>query len=136
MGMAIYRIMAVLGQLERDQTAERTRMGLAGVRNDGRWLGQPPYGYAIDEEHEQNGILIINEEEAWIVRDIFSMYDVGNKIGSICENLIVGGRLTRNGKRMWQYATIKRIIERRELYEGKLYKGLHATPILDQTEEE
>ena len=38
MGMAIYRIMAVLGQLERDQTAERTRMGLAGVETMGDGL--------------------------------------------------------------------------------------------------
>tara|TARA_B100000282_G_scaffold292524_1_gene266403 strand:+ start:329 stop:1066 length:738 start_codon:yes stop_codon:yes gene_type:complete len=135
MGMAIYRIMAVLGQLERDQTAERTRMGLAGVRNDGRWLGQPPYGYSIDEEHEQNGILVVNEDEAWVVRDIFALYDAGNKIGAICENLIVGGRTTRAGKRMWQYATVKRIIDRRALYMGELYKGLHATPILVHEEE-
>ena len=77
----------------------------------------------------------MNEDEAWVVRDIFALYDAGNKIGAICENLIVGGRTTRAGKRMWQYATVKRIIDRRALYMGELYKGLHATPILNDEEE-
>ena len=75
MGMAFYRIMAVLGQLERDQTAERTRMGLAGVRNDGRWVGTPPYGYKIDDENDEKGILLLDEAEAKVVSLIYQSFE-------------------------------------------------------------
>ena len=137
MGMAFYRIMAVLGQLERDQTAERTRMGLAGVRNDGRWVGTPPYGYKIDEENEKNGILMIDEEESKIVTMIYQSFEMGQlTVSEICEKLVHEGMRTRAGKMIWQSVTVRRILNRRELYEGNMYKGCEAPAILEIGEEE
>ena len=137
MGMAFYRIMAVLGQLERDQTAERTRMGLAGVRNDGRWVGTPPYGYKIDEENEENGILMIDEEESKIVTMIYQSFEMGQlTVSEICEKLVHEGMRTRAGKMIWQSVTVRRILNRRELYEGNMYKGCEAPAILEIGEEE
>lgn len=131
MGMAIYRIMAVLGQLERDQTAERTRMGLAGVRNDGRWVGTPPYGYKMDDENTSNGILLIHEEESETIALIFNLYEEGGySISQTCEELVRKGIKTRSGKMIWQSVTIRRILNRRGLYEGNLYKGCEAPAIL------
>lgn len=137
MGMAFYRIMAVLGQLERDQTAERTRMGLAGVRNDGRWVGTPPYGYMIDGEiSELKGILLLHPNEAEVVQYIFdSSEKKGMTVSQICESLVEQGIKTRTGKVIWQSVTIKRILDRRNLYEGNLYKGCEAPIILNLEEE-
>lgn len=136
MGMAFYRIMAVLGQLERDQTAERTRMGLAGVRNDGRWVGTPPYGYMIDDENEAKGILIVSPNEESTVQYIFRSFEKGGlTVSQICESLVQQGIKTRNGKMIWQSVTIKRILDRRVLYEGNLYKGCEAPVILTLEEE-
>ena len=45
MGMFIFRMLTALNQMEVEVTKERTRMGLQAVKNDGRWVGKPPYGY-------------------------------------------------------------------------------------------
>lgn len=142
-GMAFYRIMAVLGQLERDQTAERTKMGLAGVRNDGRWVGTPPYGYKMDDESDKNGILSIHETESEVIALIFDSHEnKGNSVSQICELLVGSGIKTRSGKMIWQAVTVRRILNRRRLYEGNLYKGceapamLGAQPVLELGEEE
>jgi len=119
MGLAFFRIMAVLNQLERDMTSERTKMGLKGVQNDGRWVGQPPYGYMIDTEGERNGLLLTNEKEAELVMMIYDWHEQGNlTISAICECLVKSGLRTRENKHIWQYMTVKRILQRREMYEG------------------
>ncbi len=45
-GKMVFRLLAVLAEFERDQTAERTRFALRFKRERGqRWCNDPPYGY-------------------------------------------------------------------------------------------
>ncbi|WP_154675698.1 recombinase family protein [Parafrankia elaeagni] len=78
-GKLLINIFASLAQFEREQLAERVQMGMMkkatlGERNGGK----APYGYKL-----HNGKLIINEEEARFVREIFRLYTNGKGIRSI-----------------------------------------------------
>ena len=125
MGMAVFRIITALNQMEVEVTKERTRMGLQGVKNEGRWVGKPPYGYdsvfSESGDEADKGILSINGAEAEVVQMIFELSDQGIKNSGIAEELITAGILTKTGKRSWSTATIRDILNRREFYEGYYY---------------
>ena len=67
MGMAIFKIITALNQMEVEVTRERTIMGIQGVKNQGRWVGKPPYGYnskySETKDDKDKGILVINPNE-------------------------------------------------------------------------
>lgn len=57
---------------EFETTRERLMSGRIGSAWDGKWVaGAPPYGYNYDEK---SGKLVINQEQAKAVRDLFNMY--------------------------------------------------------------
>ncbi|WP_412547077.1 recombinase family protein [Peribacillus simplex] len=78
-GNLLINIFASLAQFEREQLAERVQMGMMkkatlGERNGGK----APYGYTL-----KDGNLIIKEDEARYVRDIFRLYNSGKGMRSI-----------------------------------------------------
>ena len=125
MGMAVFRIITALNQMEVEVTKERTRMGLLGVKNEGRWVGKPPYGYdsvyARTDNEADKGLLEINKAEAEVVRMVFEMRDRGESLTEIAESLTTSGILTKSHKRRWSTATIGDMIKRRTFYEGHYY---------------
>ena len=59
-------------QFEREIIGERTRDKMAAARKKGKWIGgQPVLGYDIDREAKK---LVVNRNEASLVRTIFSLY--------------------------------------------------------------
>lgn len=125
MGMAVFRIITALNEMEVQVTRERTRMGLLGVKNDGRWVGKPPYGYdsvyKITENEADKGILRLNPAEAEVVRMVFQLKDQDESLTGIAESLTTAGILTKSQKRRWSTATIGDMIKRRTFYEGHYY---------------
>ena len=97
MGMAVFRIITALNQMEVEVTKERTRMGLQAVKNDGRWVGKPPYGYdsvySESENEADKGILRLNPAEAEVVRMVFQLKDQGESLTGIAESLTTAGIL-------------------------------------------
>ena len=78
-GKLLINIFASLAQFEREQLAERVYMGMTkkaelGQRNGGR----APFGYRL-----KDGILVMNEKEAKIIREMFRLYLSGKGIRSI-----------------------------------------------------
>ena len=122
MGMAIFKIITALNQMEVEVTRERTIMGIQGVKNQGRWVGKPPYGYnskyATTKDEKDKGILLINPEEADIVRTIFDFKKSGFTNSQIVDQLIDNSILTRTGKRNWASATISGILDNEMFYQG------------------
>lgn len=124
MGMAVFRIITALNQMEVEVTKERTVMGIVAKQNSGKWVGKPPYGYnsafAVTGDDSEKGNLVVNPEEADIVRIIFDQ-SAGSTASEICNFLIENGIRTRSGSLKWASSTIKGILDNREFYEGTFY---------------
>jgi site-specific DNA recombinase len=124
-GMAIFKILTALNEMEVQVTKERTVMGLIGVKNDGRWVGKPPYGYGSvysrTKDEGDKGLLEFVPEEVDVVRIIFQQQAMGKTNAEIADFLIENGITTKSGKRSWAQATIAGIIKNKEFYEGKYY---------------
>ena len=82
------------------------------------------YGYKKDENNKNQ--LVVDEEEARIVKKIFQMYDKGETMGEIARKLIKdkvycpsynGFEKNKNGEYGWTYSTISKILK------NKVYLG-------------
>lgn len=72
MGRMFITIVAALAQWERENLAERVRMGMQEKARQGKWvINVAPYGYDIDRTTDT---LVINQQEAVVVRKIYDMY--------------------------------------------------------------
>jgi site-specific DNA recombinase len=65
--------------------------GMERAAREGRWNGgRPPFGFCVDEG---TGGLVIHEEQAAVVREIFSRYRAGESARAIAESLTARGVL-------------------------------------------
>jgi site-specific DNA recombinase len=72
MGRLTLNILLSFAQFEREIIAERTRDKVAATRRKGKWSGgQPILGYDVDPGRLR---LVVNEDEAACVRQIFALY--------------------------------------------------------------
>jgi site-specific DNA recombinase len=72
MGRLILNVLLSFAQFEREIISERTRDKVAATRRKGKWSGgRPPLGYDIDPHGYK---LVVNEDEAAMVRAIFTLY--------------------------------------------------------------
>ena len=77
-GRFISYILMALAELEREQTSERMQLNKTARAGKGRWTGGlPPLGYDLSDT---KGELVINQDEAVLVRHIFTEY---LKLGSL-----------------------------------------------------
>ncbi len=72
MGRLMLNVLLSFAQFEREIISERTRDKIAATRRKGKWAGgRPILGYDVDPRGLR---LVVNEEEASRVRDIFDLY--------------------------------------------------------------
>jgi len=72
MGRLTLNILLSFAQFEREIISERTRDKIAAARRKGKWSGgKPMLGYDVDP---RGGRLLVNEDEAARVRQIFELY--------------------------------------------------------------
>lgn len=136
MGRLFITLVAAIAQWERENLAERVRLGMEKKTKMGKWKGgSPPYGYKI-----VNKSLIINEEESPVVKKIF---DMSKRLGfyTIAKQLTEIGYPTRKGS-SWHVDTVRDIANnpvyagyltfndtgkpsKKVLKELKLYEGSH-----------
>lgn len=70
MGRLTLNVLLSFAQFEREVSAERVRDKIAASRRKGMWMGGSiPFGYDIKDQR-----YVINEPEARVVRDIFTLY--------------------------------------------------------------
>ena len=127
MGMAIFKIITALNEMEVQVTRERTVMGIKAKQNAGEHVGRPPYGYrsvfAKTGKDEDKGKLEIHEKEADVIRLLFSLLDEERNQSEMAESLTESGILTQQGKLRWSIPTINNILSRRTFYEGYYLDG-------------
>src|SRR5207237_10899417 len=79
MGRLMLNVLLSFAQFEREIISERTRDKMAAARRKGkRCGGYPILGYDVDP---QNGKLVVNHEEAELVRGIYRLYPRQESLG-------------------------------------------------------
>lgn len=111
-GKMVLTVMAAMAQMELELIQERTRVALAAVKKEGRWVGRAPYGFrmaGLEEEdlNRVNGVLVPIDEEIKIVNQIFDYYLEGHSITNIVNKL--GSKGNRKHKR-WGFNSISKIL--------------------------
>jgi site-specific DNA recombinase len=124
-GRLFIRLVADLAQWERENLAERTRMGMVKRAQEGDWNGGlPPLGYDAVDTGERNGQKIkrklVPNEQALIVRELYERYVAGQGMRQLTLwlNREKGLRSTRGGS--FTDATVSGILK------NPIYAGLIA----------
>jgi site-specific DNA recombinase len=110
-GRLFITLVAALAQWERENLAERVKLGMGQVaREQKRPGGPPPFGYDLQE-----GRLIVNEREAEIVRQIFANYLAGWGLQRIAEQMNLIGWRGKTGAR-WSQTTLSHLLQNHAYY--------------------
>src|ERR1700736_3181513 len=145
MGRLTLNVLLSFAQFEREMISERTRDKMGAARRKGKWVGgNPVLGYDVAAK---GGSLVVNQEEAQRVREIFALYiELGSLIPVVEE-------LDRRGWRMKSWTTREgrlaggKAIAKNSLYNlltnmiylgkveygGQVYEGEHERIIDDET---
>jgi len=93
MGRLTLNVLLSFAQFEREIISERTKDKMAAARKRGQWLGgRPLLGYDIDKDAKK---LVINQEEAKLIREIFALYLKGNSLLKVAKMLTEKGYRTK-----------------------------------------
>jgi len=125
-GRLLRNILADFAQFESEMIGERIRDNKVANARRGRWNGgHAPYGYKVVEKR-----LVINEEEAAVVRLIYNLRAHGWGILAITKELNARGYKARRGTTWgvhWSESTIKYMLRNR-VYIGELVYGKEVVP--------
>lgn len=88
----IFSLFGALAEQEVIEKKERFARGKATKAKEGKYAGGAfPFGYMVD--YDRDKLIVINEEEAEIVREIFEMYESGITIKNIAQEFYERGNL-------------------------------------------
>ena len=135
-GKLMISVLSAVAEIERENIRVQTMEGRMQKAREGKWNGGfAPYGYALID-----GKLVVNEEEAVVIRTIFDQYvntDLGaNGIAKYLENHGIHKIARQNGKNpLFDAALIRRIIQN-PVYSGKISYGRRRTEKVHGTRNE
>ena len=130
----VLNLLASIAEMERNTIVARTKRGAAQAARLGKRINFPimPYGF-----NDENGYIVINEQEANVVRMIYEMVSKGSSLRAVVNHLnsldiptrksqLGKTKKLRNGnnvKILWRTNTIRKILKS-TLYKGERnYKG-------------
>jgi hypothetical protein len=114
MGRLTLNVLLSFAQFERELTGERLRDKFAASRARGMWLSGPrPFGFRVVDH-----MLVVDPEEAGIVRHIFSAYPKLGSAKMLARSLTARGILNRHG-RPFSHTVLIRLLNNR-LYRGEM----------------
>jgi site-specific DNA recombinase len=108
-------IMASLAQQESQSMSQNIKLGLQYRYQQGKV--QVNHNRFLGYTKDENGHLIIDPEQAEIVKRIYREYLEGSSMDKIADGLMADGILTGAGKTKWHTSTINKIL-RNEKYMG------------------
>jgi len=114
-GEVLLTIMASLAQQESESLSKNTKMGIHYRFQQGKVMVNARCFLSYDKD--EDGHLIINPEQAEIVKRIFREYLEGKSCKKIAQGLERDGILTSRGKAKWHDTSIRKILEN-EKYMG------------------
>ncbi|HDR7854653.1 recombinase family protein [Bacillus paranthracis] len=113
-GRLTLQVLGAVSEFERERIRERVFENMHHAASKGKWLTQHPYGYRLENKE-----LVIHEDEAKVVRDIFSWYtQEGHGFYAIAKKLNMLGIPSRQNKQ-WSIRSIKLLLSN-PVYKGTL----------------
>jgi site-specific DNA recombinase len=92
-GRLTLNVLLSFAQFERELISERTRDKMSAARRKGKWVGGiPPLGYDVAAG---GGRLVVNEGEAEVVQEVFTLYQERQSVLAVAEELNRLGRTTK-----------------------------------------
>lgn len=120
-GRLMLNVLLSFAQFEREMISDRTRDKVSAARRRGKWTGGVQVlGYDV---HPDGGSLLVNEDEAAIVRQIFELY---LELGSI---QAVVAELNRRGWRTKSWTTRKGVFREGAPFSKNQLNGLLKCPL-------
>jgi DNA invertase Pin-like site-specific DNA recombinase len=130
MGRLTLNILLSFAQFEREVIGERIRDKVAATKRKGKYCGgMPVLGYDVDRDRKR---LVVNEEEAGLVRHIFARFVQVGSTTLLAQELNAQGHMTKSwvtktgtlhAGRPWSKADIYRVLNN-PLYIGEVtHKG-------------
>ena len=138
MGRLMLNILLSFAQFEREIIGERIRDKVAATRRKGKYTGGPPVlGYGVDRERKR---LVVNPEEAELVRRIFSDFVRTGSTTTLAQRLNEEGHTTKSwttkgGRHRpgtpWNKVLVYRVLNNplylgEVTHRGERYPGEHA----------
>jgi len=104
-GKMVFRMLAVLGEFERDLVSERTRAAMAHKKAKGERVGQVPYGFHVVAD----GVTLEKDEaEQATLADLRALRALGRTWQEIADELNARGIPTKQG-RLWTLQTARKV---------------------------
>jgi site-specific DNA recombinase len=136
----IFGVLAVIARAERKNTALRVRSSIAALRRAGRYSGgNLPYGYRSVVNPDGPGrVLLVNQEEAAIVREAAERVLNGESVYAVARDLNARGvptrRTTTEKRRTWTVQALRQVLTAdailgRVVHRGELLRGDDGLPL-------
>ncbi len=114
-GQLIEGIFECIDQYESEVNGMRTAAAMREAVRQGFFPGAiPPYGFKAEKVEVRPGlvrsVLVVNHDEAAVVRELFRLYVANNGAKSVARTLNQRGSLYRNGK-PWSKDLVLRVLE-------------------------
>jgi site-specific DNA recombinase len=120
-GRLMLNVLLSFAQFEREMISDRTRDKVSAARRRGKWTGGVQVlGFDV---HPNGGRLVVNDDEAAIVRQIFDLY---LELGSI---QVVVAELNRRGWRTKSWTTKKGVFREGAAFSKNQLNGLLKCPL-------
>ncbi len=132
-GELLITIMASLAQQESQSLSQNVKMGLQFRYQAGKV--QVNCKRFLGYDKDKDGKLIINEEQAEVVRRIYREYLEGGSLGEICGSLMADGILNGAGNRKWIPSTIQKILTNEKYIGDALLQKTVTTDFLEKKRE-
>ena len=127
-GELLITIMSSLAQEEARSISENTSWGRRKQFADGKY--SMPYSIFLGYDKGPNGELVINEEQAVIVRRIYDDYLSGLSPKAIAKRLTEDGIETPGHKTVWHDSTVKSILTNEKYYGAAILQKRIVTDFL------
>ena len=130
-GEVMITIMASLAQQESESISKNVKLGIDFRNKQGKV--QVNHNRFLGYTKDTDGHLIIDPEQAEVVKRIYREYLEGSSMDMICHGLEANGILTGAGNKKWNTSTIKRILTNEKYIGDALLQKTCTIDILNKT---
>ena len=130
-GEVMITIMASLAQQESESISKNVKLGIDFRNKQGKV--QVNHNRFLGYTKDTDGHLIIDPEQAEVVKRIYREYLEGSSMDMVCHGLEADGILTGAGNKKWHTSTIKRILTNEKYIGDALLQKTCTIDILNKT---